>query len=191
MSEFAHFEGDPHPKRPRCPSCKHPTERHFDPETGQAAVCNSVLTGNPSCGCGCRYYVEEKAVEPKHTTTGVELIDRERWRQIKKEGFTPGHDKEHIAGDLADAAVCYAATENVYKMRKGGGTVKFEDLWPWPDGDKRRKEGDGAPSYAPGPPGERIRNLVKGGSLIAAELDRLLREHPKELAEQMRLSSAD
>lgn len=48
--------------------------------------------------------------------TGIELIAEERQRQIEKEGWTPEHDiLEHRHGQLVDAAVSYALTEEERK----------------------------------------------------------------------------
>ena len=40
--------------------------------------------------------------------TGIELITKERQRQIEVEGWTKEHDAEHTNDSLALAAVCYA-----------------------------------------------------------------------------------
>lgn len=94
--------------------------------------------------------------------TGIELIAEERERQISKEGWTATHDDEYVNGELAEAAHCYAAT-SVYSAK--GWDVKrvIQYLsWPW-DIDWWK------PSPNP------IRNLVKAGAFIAAEIDRRLR----------------
>ena len=94
-------------------------------------------------------------IDPLTKKTGVELIADERQRQIEKEGWTAEHDAEHTNGELADAAVAYAM-RGYWKKR----------MWPF--------RGDGfKPSTAEWPDG-RIRDLVKAGALIAAEIDRLL-----------------
>ncbi|MFW6155839.1 MAG: hypothetical protein ACOC7J_00855 [Armatimonadota bacterium] len=48
--------------------------------------------------------------------SGVSLIAAERERQIREEGWTPEHDDEHDAGELADAAASYtiAAARQAY-----------------------------------------------------------------------------
>lgn len=76
----------------------------------------------------------------------------ERRRQIEQEGWTPEHDARHAAGDLADAAACYASTDR--DLRHG---VPFG--WPW--------------SAAWWKPTDRRRDLVKAGALIIAEIERL------------------
>ena len=84
--------------------------------------------------------------------TGIELIAQERIRQIEVEGFDSAHDCEHTNGELAGAGACYA----LYFWSR----TDAERLFPWKDWFK--------PSET-----DRIRNLVKAGALIAAEIDRL------------------
>ena len=88
---------------------------------------------------------------------GVKLIAQERNRQIRKEGWTPLHDRKvHDGGGLAVVAACYA-------VNKLPGP-KIEIPFPWDEQwDKREKH-------------DRKRSLVIAGALIAAELDRLLAE---------------
>lgn len=108
--------------------------------------------------------------------TGAERIAAERRRQIEAEGWTPEHDDEHVHGEIAWAAVCYAAPALVKAFvpvpcgcreaccEHVGGTVsRWTDPWPWErNADKRRSA-------------TRIRDLEKAGALIAAEIDRLQR----------------
>jgi hypothetical protein len=84
------------------------------------------------------------------SSIGLELITNERLRQIIVEGFTADHDTTHIDKELAAAAACYVA------HYVGAG----KNAWPW---DLCWWK----PSEDP------IRNLVKAGALIAAEIDRL------------------
>lgn len=102
---------------------------------------------------------------------GIKLIAAERQRQIEQEGWTPEHDAEHGEGELAEAAACYAMPERARQipvegetdLDTGNATGVSELLWPW---DKT--------SWKP-TPSNRIRELVKAGALIAAEIDRLQR----------------
>jgi len=94
--------------------------------------------------------------------TGIELIAEERQRQIEVEGWTKEHDAEHKNDELAKAAICYI-DPNVY-YHQVNRTVSFRipnEFWPeqW---DIRWFK-----------PTNRIRDLVKAGALIAAEIDRL------------------
>ena len=115
--------------------------------------------------------------------TGVERIAAERQRQVEEEQFDPDHDRRHVVGELAWAAVCYAAPEQIYRQLKPAfGNkepvyVKFADPWPWQvekyngrsravrvnHWDKRGKH-------------SLLRRLEIAGALIAAEIDRLQAE---------------
>lgn len=86
--------------------------------------------------------------------TGADLIATERMRQITEEGWTAEHDDEHTKSELLAAAMCYANTE--------GFTDSPPPAWPWSEGWWK-------------PTGSRVRDLVKAGALIAAEIDRLQR----------------
>ena len=88
--------------------------------------------------------------------TGVALIVADRVRQIIEEGWTPEHDARHGRSELVDAAVCYALAA---KSPNPGYTP---GLWPW-----------GLEWWKPVKDDGGIRNLVKAGALIAAEIDRL------------------
>jgi hypothetical protein len=118
------------------------------------------------------------------TLTGAELIEAERQRQIRQEGWTEGHDDEHDDGSLLLAAICYAAPERVFVQQEHAVGMSFVDPWPdsWaPSWDKRHQYGNG---YEVGngiadpetyTDEQRLDLLVKAGALIAAEIDRLKR----------------
>lgn len=94
--------------------------------------------------------------------TGIELIAQERERQISKEGWTPEHDATHTNEALAMAAACYAQPAWARVLSAIGSTPV---RWPW-----------NSDWWKPGP--DRVRELVKAGALIAAEIDRLQRLAP-------------
>lgn len=114
--------------------------------------------------------------EPKNTRTvkqgtlpappesiGAELIAKERQRQQHLEGWTPKHDDEHTSGELSGGAVSYAACAHSQLLVGGkGSTYGPSDEWAWDSSWWK-------PSDDP------VRNLVKAGALIAAEIDRLKR----------------
>lgn len=85
---------------------------------------------------------------------GVGLIAAERQRQVSVEGWTTVHDDGHELGEMARAASCYA-------MPDGWRHQLVKLCWPW-DATWWK-------------PGDRIRELVKAGALVAAEIDRLQR----------------
>ena len=100
------------------------------------------------------------------TSLGAELIAAERQRQIKDEGWTPEHDDEHDMGEMAAAAMCYASLvidKDISHIMETDSGQFAREWWPW---DMEWWK----PSKDP------IRNLVKAGALIAAEIDRLQRE---------------
>lgn len=104
----------------------------------------------------------------QHISHGVELIASERQRQIDSEGWTFAHDDVHKHGLLALGAASYAMPPHYRRLRKSDATDEMvPDLWPewWP--------------WKPTPE-NRIRELVKAGAMIAAEIDRLQRAHPNE-----------
>ncbi len=84
--------------------------------------------------------------------TGIDLIAAERKRQQIAEHWSSTHDDMHINRELTKAAICYAAV----------GVIDIDSRhWPWTPGWWK--------------PRDRVRNLVKAGALIAAEIDRLQR----------------
>jgi len=89
---------------------------------------------------------------------GASLIASERLRQIEVEDWSSDHDDEHNDGDLSRAAACYALEEV-----DRDGFLDLDDVWPW------------AAKWWKPTPEDRVRELVKAGALIAAEIDRLQR----------------
>ncbi|HGM4276310.1 hypothetical protein [Pseudomonas aeruginosa] len=80
-------------------------------------------------------------------------VQAERRRQITAEGWTPEHDDQHGAGELADAAACYA-------LWAGGiNPGNWREFWPW------------APEWLKH--SEPRRMLVKACALALAEIERL------------------
>lgn len=102
---------------------------------------------------------------------GAELIAAERKRQIEVEGWSPDHDDEHPDAALVCAALSYGevAAEQINPHFPGEDRPWHTRTdWPWDGGWWK-------PSDDP------IRNLVKAGALIAAEIDRLQRAHTGSL----------
>lgn len=120
---------------------------------------------------------------------GIDLIAAERQRQISDEGWTAEHDDAHSCGEMAAAAVCYAAYamgQPVYRKtchdHAGMMAFSFVDPWPWEEVyDKRDIYGWLDPDMGLIEPTEQdrrehtIRCLIKAGALVAAEIDRLQR----------------
>lgn len=93
--------------------------------------------------------------------TAIELIAAERNRQISVEGFTPDHDDQHVDNQLANAAACYALDAHL-SQKEIWGTELVDLMWPWAEEWWKPEE-------------SRIRNLVKAGALLVAEIERLQR----------------
>ncbi len=89
---------------------------------------------------------------------GAELIAEERQRQIEKEGWTEDHDSGHQDNELLHAAICYA----VHADDPSEPEV-IPMMWPWKDADWKPAKGN------------TVRDLVKAGALIAAEIDRRIK----------------
>lgn len=94
---------------------------------------------------------------------GTQLITEERERQIAVEKWTPEHDDDvHASGDILSAGIAYATAAQHQMMHKNPDLDHVREMyWPW---NKRWWK-----------PTDRVRNLVKAGALIAAEIDRLNR----------------
>ena len=92
---------------------------------------------------------------------GINLIKAERDRQQHVEGWTDEHDDKHVNNELALAAACYAVPD-VFSL----------GYWPstWDSSWYKSTT--------------RIRDLVKAGALIAAEIDRLQRIEIKKAKEK-------
>lgn len=87
----------------------------------------------------------------------------ERRRQIEAEGWTVEHDDEHVYGEMANAASCYAAGQIVSaipkEMHPDRGAAGYRSIWPWDHKWWKPK------TYRA--------NLVRAGALIVAEIERL------------------
>ena len=103
------------------------------------------------------------------TPTGAQMIAAERWQQITELGWTPEHDDGHDGNELARAAValCKHAYSRGWQCDNStipDGSDRYTQEPPpdeWPE--------DWADWWKPKTP---IRDLVKAGALIAAEIDR-------------------
>lgn len=85
--------------------------------------------------------------------TGIELIAAERQRQITEEGWSAENDAKYTKNELVLAAVCYLVPTWV------------KTFWPWRDFKWWKPSPDTS-----------TRNLEKAGALIAAEIDRRIKQ---------------
>jgi len=103
--------------------------------------------------------------------TGAELIADERRRQIEVEGWTAEHDAGHAPFSMAIAGACYALDLKAsivlctdHRHENFIVNDALDCLWPWDM------------EWWKPTPNDPIRQLVKAGALIAAEIDRLQRK---------------
>lgn len=133
------------------------TDQYCDYETTLGTKPCERDSADPCDACAAVFYREILA-------GGVGMIAMERDRQIEEEGYDAAHDDTHNqSAQLARAGYLYArAASDQIRQNKMNLTIAPVD-YPWdqtfwkPDLDRP------------------IRNLVKAGALIAAEIDRLLR----------------
>lgn len=97
---------------------------------------------------------------------GVALIQEERDRQVRVEGWTSEHDDCHTYAQMgvqaARLTVYYTDAEVVHVDDDSDGGYRFPG-WKRPEEYK-----------------DDVRRLVVAGALIAAEIDRLLRAAPQD-----------
>lgn len=107
-------------------------------------------------GCGAHPgdLLEEAILQLSAVTPGAGLIAAERSRQVLDEKFDSDRDARYAEGELVRAAICYAGYPDIDSDPPPNG------LWPW------------SPEWWK--PTNRLRDLVKAGALIGAEIDRLL-----------------
>jgi len=96
----------------------------------------------------------DAALASPPASDGAALIAAERERQTTSEGWTTEHDDTHVQGELAVAAAGYATAWS----RDALQPVR----WPFE-------------ASAWKPSDDRVKNLVRAGALIAAEIDRVRR----------------
>lgn len=96
---------------------------------------------------------------------GIELIRKERERQINVEGYNAEHDDAEKADSLSTAGAIYALPWNIRTI------INATRYWPWDKSFYKPSKSDHTDA--------RIKELVKAGALIAAEIDRLKRNNGK------------
>ena len=95
---------------------------------------------------------------------GAELIANERKRQVEEEGWAPEHDDYHDGGLMAVAGACYAMDAIEQIDWTDPDSPETPQDWPWDTCWWKPTTGDP------------IRQLVKAGAMMAAEIDRMQRK---------------
>ncbi len=95
----------------------------------------------------------------KNAPNSVKLIWDERLRQINQEGYDSFHDDGEAEGQLSKSAMVYACPEHQREQ--------VMNFWSWDMQYLKPSSEDTIDG--------RIKNLIKAGALICAEIDRLER----------------
>ena len=95
---------------------------------------------------------------PEASESGIALITDERYRQITREGYSAAHDDGHDRAEMAVAAAALCV-DGTNALVSDEGADNADD--PWGLVSKHR--------------GQRVRQLVIAGALVAAEIDRVNR----------------
>jgi len=98
--------------------------------------------------------------------TGIELIADERKRQVEVEGWTAEHDAGHETPCLAVAGACYA-------LDIAGHHAGAHNSWQYQYIEAAGRLWPFDMEYFKPTAIDPIRQLVKAGALIAAEIDRI------------------
>lgn len=148
----------------KCGYCNTIMHKHgwIDTREGGHIVCpgDFIITGVKGEFYPCKPDIFADTYEVA-VDTGVSLIAIERTRQIEKEGWTSSHDGNHEDDELAKAAACYAIPDRLREVNDGPLNKGVPLDWPWDE------------EWWKPTPKNRVRELVKAGALIAAEIDRL------------------
>lgn len=134
----------------------------WHPETSECPGC-------PTCNevVPMLKHALEKLDDPA-ADSGLARIASERRRQVNVEGWTPEHDAEHFSGELSIAAACYAINKLPAAVDIQVTDLDFNvDAFPWEGKFDKREQHD------------RLRSLEIAGALIAAEIDRILRDEKR------------
>ncbi len=94
--------------------------------------------------------------------SGIELIAAERDRQINEEGWCASHDAEHTSGELSLLAACYILKNYTFADLEKQVESELSAYWGSDEWLKYKNV---------------IRDLTKAGALIAAEIDRILKDN--------------
>lgn len=105
------------------------------------------------------FIVNEVEYLDQNPISGVEMINIERDRQINELGYDYTNDCLYANNQLSDAAICYAMTPDTRDFENEEGASLNLAIWPWDD------------KYWKPAPEDRVRELVKAGALIAAQID--------------------
>jgi hypothetical protein len=110
--------------------------------------------GGHHSAAGFNYRCEAARLVQAPGLDGARMIAMERERQLEAEGYTPEHDAAHTRDEIPRMAMAY--------LLAGLGAEKSVTLEAWPFLPEEFNPSDW-----------NVRNFVKAGALLAAEIDRL------------------
>lgn len=126
-----------------------------------------------------RRAVGTKGLDHPMLENPLELIAKERLRQIEEEGFTPAHDDEHEFGEMALVAALYASPIRLFsRSHLADGGYFAVDPWPgsWESKWDKRRYATQIVDPATYTKQERFNLLVIAGALVVAEMERMQRQ---------------
>lgn len=135
-----------------------------------ASINDYIIKGIKGEFYPCKPDIFEQTYEQADNKNGIDLIRKERDRQINEEGWDINSDiKKHGDSELAIAGACYALPIRFRYVLRTTSSFKDEtpDFWQW------------AGKWWKPTPEDRVKELTKAGALIAAEIDRLLNSKDK------------
>lgn len=114
--------------------------------------------------CRMDVFLAAPAVQAAPQTAAARDVLAERQRQVTAEGWKPSHDDEHVNGELAGAASCYAfhaayATWDLEDNETPYDSHPVPKTWPWESEWWK--------------PVNQRHDLVRAGALILAEIERI------------------
>lgn len=126
------------------------------------AMRDALLRAHPYTMAAVNFLCDSAVINLITPKNGIDLITAERQRQISQEGWTPEHDDEHDPGELCSAGAAYALNAGCVLYPLNGTSLdEPPDCWMW---DKKWWK-----------PKDPLRDLVRAGALIVAEIDKLQR----------------
>lgn len=119
----------------------------------------------------------ELAAQRNHTARVIEEITEKRLCQVTKHGYGALHDDGHDYGELALAAIAYAAPAPVFVRDDFAAGIMFKDPFPWTtDCDRRPYVGNTVKDPGKVPAKKRRELLITACAWLVAEIERIDRE---------------
>ena len=136
------------------------------PHLNASGQLQSFVISDDEMGYTCTLTIKETITDTgSEVPDGAELILRERRRQVESEGYDSSHDDRHVNGEIARGAATYAMPEEYRDYPDA--IIAAPRTWPFSMDSWKPSSND------------RIKELIKAGAMLAAEIDRLKRLNNK------------